>query len=176
MKKYSTTKKVVANRAIRASRICGSDSSYTVEKLLEIIKSWDTMIRRYRDSGNEYPTAVLSDLEASIGHVLKKAGVQASARSRKRPIKAAAFGHDPWSQIEYSKPDIIAEWQKDYTGEPATSWDEIFDAVLEDFKLYADDEASGNILDEFIEGDFDEIDMYNEFMNFVLFKDLTDYD
>lgn len=102
--------------------------------------------------------------------------VKSSTRSRKRSIKAAAYGHNPWEQIELSKPDIIAQWQSESEGEPDTSWDNIFENALEDFKLYADDEASGNILDEFIEGDFDEIDMYNEFEQFMMWKDLADYD
>lgn len=99
-----------------------------------------------------------------------------STRSSKRSVTAAADGHNPYEQIELSRPDIIARWQSEYEGEPSTSWENIFENALEDFKLYAGDEASGNILNEFIDGDFDEIDMYNEFEQFVMWKDLADYD
>jgi hypothetical protein len=103
-------------------------------------------------------------------------GVASSTRTTKRPIKAAAEGHDPWSLIEQDRAKVIKEWSETYDGTPNTSWDNIFDNVLEDFKRYADDEASGNILDDFIESNFDEYDMLTEFYQFIMLRDMNDYD
>ena len=47
-----------------------TDTKYTRDELLEILRSYHRMIER---SGNEFPTAVLSDIEKSIEHVLKGA-------------------------------------------------------------------------------------------------------
>ena len=102
--------------------------------------------------------------------------VRSSTTAEKRPIKAAAEGHDPWSLIEQDREKVIKEWSETYDGTPTTSWDNIFDNVLEDFKRYADDEASGNILDDFIESDFDEYDMLTEFYQFIMVRDMNDYD
>ena len=94
------------NRRIMSAR--GFDRN-DIGRLLEIVKSWQTMIKRYRDSGNEFPEAVLSDLEASMRSVLRDYGaVSASSRLRKRPIKAAeSYGWvvedwEAWDAYEFA--------------------------------------------------------------------------
>ena len=114
------------------------------------------------------------------GDVKSSRRVKASRRSK--AIRCAADTHNPWAMIEAQKPEIIKRWSsEDYTGTPNTSWDWIFDGVLEDFKLYADDEASADetgatLLDNFLYGDFDEIDMLDAFNEFIRWRDINDYD
>lgn len=75
----------------------------------------------------------------------------------------------------------IQEWSKQYKGTPETSWDNIFDNVLFDFTLYAEDEASADeegitFADGLELGLYTDDDIFNEFEQFVMFKDLEDYD
>lgn len=75
----------------------------------------------------------------------------------------------------------IQEWSKQYKGTPETSWDNIFDNVLFDFTLYAEDEASADdegitFADGLELGLYTDDDIFTEFEQFVMFKDLEDYD
>lgn len=96
---------------------------------------------------------------------------------RRKSIKAANIGDvNPYEYIELSRDAYIQRWANEYEGKPSTDWDNIFDNVLEDFKLYANDEASGFIEDKFREGEYTEDDMDSEFEQFIMFHDLNDYD
>ena len=94
---------------------------------------------------------------------------------RRRAIKATMYGA-PYEDIERSKDAYIQKWSNEYTGEPATSWDSIFDKVLTEFTLYADDEASGFIEQKFYDGELTSEDMIDEFDQFIFWLDLSDYD
>ena len=152
----------------------------TPDKQVQLLDLWDssqTTLRHVKEFLQQNGFSVGSKAQlAKMYSSTRLSGRKRVIAASKRAIRAAAYGHNPWEQIELSKPAFIAQWQSESEGEPDTSWDNIFENALEDFKLYADDEASGNILDEFIEGDFDEIDMCNEFEQFIMWKDLADYD
>ena len=94
---------------------------------------------------------------------------------RRRAIKANMFG-SPYEDIERSKDAFIQEWSNEYTGTPTTSWDYIFEGALEEFTRYADDEASGFIEQKFYDGELTTEDMLGEFEQFVMWRDLADYD
>lgn len=89
---------------------------------------------------------------------------------------------DPFKIIRIRRGKIISQWQRDYDGDPATSWDNIFENALTDFESYADDPASAvydedaTLCDKFDSGEYDEYTMYNEFMNFIAWGDLGNYD
>lgn len=107
-----------------------------------------------------------------------KRNIKASAQ--RRPIKAATDEY-MLSEVIGQKDAIINEWRSTYDGEPSTSWDEIFDNVVNDFELYCDDEASAMGTDRFLKERFDsgelsESDMLTEFYDFIRFIDLADYD
>lgn len=157
-------------------------------EIIDVLEDKDSAIARADEYRRNHPRAyvaidyqivdengeLLNDDDNSV--IYAPDPVESSTRIRKTPVRAAAYDHNPWEQIELSKPAFIAQWQSESEGEPDTSWDNIFENALEDFKLYADDEASGNILDDFIDGDLDEIDMVNEFEQFIMWKDLAEYD
>lgn len=95
---------------------------------------------------------------------------------RRRYVKANMFGN-AFEDIERSKDAYIYQWStEDYTGTPATSWDNIFYNVLEEFTLYADDEVSGFLSDKFDEGKITTNDMLDEFDQYIMWLDLNDYD
>jgi hypothetical protein len=148
-----------------------SDGSVMISKGYEgsnvTLNSWDDAARYCISDFRNYTKWLPSSSSRTSGKAVM---------ATKRPIKAAAAGHDPWYLIEQDRAKVIKEWSETYDGTPNTSWDNIFDNVLDDFKRYADDEASGNILDDFIEGDFDEYDMLTEFYQFIMFRDMNDYD
>lgn len=103
----------------------------------------------------------------------------------KRFIKANTYG-DMYGGIERSKSAYIDEWQRDYTGTPNTSWDNIFDNVLNEFTLYCGDEVSaeqdergnyGDTLEEqYDDGRIDSEDIEREFDHWIVFVDLNEYD
>lgn len=94
---------------------------------------------------------------------------------RRKLIKADT-DRNPWEDIELNKSAYINRWQREYEGEPDTTWDNIWDNVLEEFKLYANDEASGFIEDKFYNGELSADDMDNEFEHFIMWADLGVYD
>lgn len=94
---------------------------------------------------------------------------------RKRAIKASTYG-DAFETIERNKDAYIQHWSELYEGTPATSWDNIFDNVLEEFTRYADDDASGFILEKFENGEYTADDMDNEFEQYIMWLDLDEYD
>lgn len=106
--------------------------------------------------------------------------VEASTRTRKRSIKAGyqSFGNsgNPWADIEVLKDSYIKQWWRDYDSDPVTSWDNVFDNALAAFQSYADDEASGFLLDKYTSGEIGDGDMRQEFDDFVTFSDLNDFD
>ena len=94
---------------------------------------------------------------------------------RRRSVKASTYG-DAFETIERSKDAYIQRWSEEYEGTPATSWDNIFDNVLEEFTRYADDESSGFILEKFENGEYTADDMDNEFEQYIMWRDLGEYD
>lgn len=78
--------------------MCGRNFDATdINRLLDIVKSWNGLIARYYADGRKYPEALISDLEASTSGVLKDYGVNVpratmvrSSRSiRRRSITAS---------------------------------------------------------------------------------------
>ena len=161
-------------------KVCAAETAYTTDKLIDIIQSWKRMI-----DNSEHPEATLSDLKASINSVLKKAGVTAACSDKKKSVKAATSG-DMLEDIKISKDAYIQQWQKDYDGKPNTSWDNIFDNVVNEFELYCDDEASSHveeggmygktIKERYDDGEIDAEDVENEFDEWTIWLDLNEYD
>lgn len=107
-------------------------------------------------------------------------GVGASTRSSRSSIMAAT-DEFMLSEVIGEKDAIIDEWSSEYDGEPSTSWDTIFDNVVDEFERYCDDEASAMGTDRFLKERFDsgelsESDMLSEFYDFIRFIDISDYD
>lgn len=105
---------------------------------------------------------------------------RASTRSRRMSITATT-DEFMLSEVIGEKETIIDEWRNTYDGEPSTSWDEIFDNVVNDFELYCDDEASSygedrTLKEKFDAGVLSESDMLTEFYDFIRFIDVSDYD
>lgn len=76
---------------------------------------------------------------------------------------------------------FIQQFEENYTGEPETNWNNIFDNLIAEFESYAEDEASadenGNTIQaNYEQGNFDEIDINNSFDNFIMFLDIKEYD
>ena len=116
----------------------------------------------------------------------KKNTVRANRKITNRgPIKAAA-GSDMLEDIRLSKDAFIQEWQNDYTGTPKTSWDNIFENLVNDFELYADDEASSHyeeggfygptIQERWGAGEISSEEVMWEFDEWLMGLDLSDYD
>lgn len=85
------------------------------------------------------------------------------------------------SKVIGEKETIIDEWSSEYDGEPSTSWDTIFDNVVDEFERYCDDEASSygedrTLKEKFDAGVLSEADMLSEFYDFIRFIDISDYD
>lgn len=103
----------------------------------------------------------------------------ASRRIRKRSIRASEFGRyqsfgnsgDPFADIEALKDAYIKEWWRDYD-DPETGWDNIFYNALEDFKAYADDAASGFLIEQYENGEIGDGDMRYAFDKFTMRKDM----
>lgn len=102
-------------------------------------------------------------------------GASRKPAPRRRTVKASTYG-DAFEDIERSKDAYIQRWSEEYEGTPATSWDNIFDNVLEEFTRYADDESSGFILEKFENGEYTADDMDNEFEQYIMWRDLGEYD
>ena len=158
------------------------NAPYTVDRLIDIIKSWKGMV----DNSGDHPEATLSDLKASINFVLKKAGVTAACSGKKKSVKAS-YPNDMLETVLRNKDAYIQRWQEDYEGEPKTSWDNIFDTVVEDFTLFCDDEASADLdkstgwfgdtlATKFADGEITADDINAEFESFIRFLDLNEYD
>ena len=103
-----------------------------------------------------------------------------AAKSSKKPIKAATDEY-MLSEVIGEKDTIIDEWSSEYDGEPSTSWNTIFDNVVNDFELYCDDEASAygedrTLKEKFDAGVLSERDMLTEFYDWIRWIDLADYD
>jgi hypothetical protein len=97
-----------------------------------------------------------------------------------RAIKANLYG-DAYEDIEISRDAYIQQWQDEYEGEPSTSWDDIFDKVLDDFVLYCGDEASADetgktIEEKYESGEYTSVDVEDEFDNWIMWISLDDYD
>ena len=136
----------------------------------------------------------IDDLISTID--LKSNGIGSSMKIRKNRVTAnkrrsvksacgkksikATYDDGMYSDIELSKDAFIDEWQRDYNGTPNTSWDNIFDNVLDEFKRYCEDEASaedGYTVDEYYRnGEYNDTDVLNVFDGWVLWLDLNDYD
>ena len=103
-----------------------------------------------------------------------------AACGKKRNIKAALYDN-AYEDIEISRDAYIQQWQDEYEGEPSTSWDHIFDMILDDFVLYCGDEAStdetGKTIEEKYEsGEYTSADVEDEFDNWIMWISLDDYD
>ena len=106
------------------------------------------------------------------------------ASSDRKPIRKAikaATSSDMLSVIYTNKDFYIGRFQDDYNGEPATSWDNIFDNVVAEFEAYAGDEASSieggyTVEEAFDEGIYDANDVDSVFDQFVMWLDLNEYD
>ena len=91
------------------------------------------------------------------------------------------FSDDPYEIIKLRRDKIIERWHDEYTGEPQTSWVNIFDGLLAYFESYADDGASDDgsgdcLVERFDMGNIDEYDMYDEFLSFVEWQDIAEFD
>ena len=102
-------------------------------------------------------------------------GASRKPAPRRTSVKASTYG-DAFEDIERGKDAYIQRWSEEYEGAPATSWDNIFDNVLEEFTRYADDEVSGFILEKFENGEYTAEDMDNEFEQYIMWLDLNEYD
>lgn len=142
------------------------------------VKLYYTMVRDRNRGGNAFVGEKLR------GVYVDGYDVEASTRTRKRSIKASGMRirasvnsmKDPFEMIEVSRYAFTQEWENNYTGNPNTSWDNIFDNALDAFMRYADDEASGFLLDQFHNGEIDEEEMVDLFDQWVNFSDLNDFD
>lgn len=122
--------------------------------------------------------------EYDIKKIRRRFGVSASRGVRKRSIKASRFGGyqsfgnsgNPFADIEALKDAFIKEWWRDYDGDPETGWDNIFENALADFEAYANDEASGFLMEQYENGEIGDGDMRNEFDQFTMWKDMNEYD
>ena len=105
--------------------------------------------------------------------------------ANKRPIKCSSY--DSLSEaIELARDAYLDAWIKDYTGTPNTSWNNIFDNAKEEFILYCGDEASaesdmygtyGDTLEDmFVAGLIDEDDLIYEFDQWLMWRDLSEFD
>lgn len=109
-----------------------------------------------------------------------------SCRLNHKSIRASKSANDMLEYILLSKEAYIQEWSNNYTGQPNTSWDNIFDNVVTEFELYAGDEASaemdknhnwGKTLEEqYYDGEISAEDVENAFDSWVMWKDLAEYD
>lgn len=104
----------------------------------------------------------------------------ATKSMRKTPIKAATDEY-MLSEVLGDRESYIQEWQEASDGEPNTSWDNIFDNVVNDFELYCGDEMSGMgtdlpITERFNHGLLNERDIATEFADWVQWIDLPAYD
>lgn len=101
---------------------------------------------------------------------------------RRSYIKANSMFSDIIPELLTGSADAYTqEWSNQYKGDPDTSWDNIFDNVLFDFTLYAEDEASADetgltLLDRVEQGIATDDDIFSEFEEFIMVRDLTDYD
>ena len=139
-------------------------------RLLDIIKSWYTIIQRYYQSGKQYPEAVLNDLKASISGVLKDYGQAVGAASRigKRRIMAAdSYGWvvESWEAQEAYDMALEYGWDKaDLDAEivQGLSSDELAEAMafifrMNDFQEWNDRNGDS---DSDGEKDWDEYDFH----------------
>ena len=101
--------------------------------------------------------------------------VSASRRIRKRSIKASTSS-DMYEIFRINKDAYIWQFGEDYTGTPKTGWDNVYDNVVDEFMRYADDEASEFILEKYESGEYTDNDVLDEFDQFLMFRDLNDYD
>ena len=97
------------------------------------------------------------------------------------PTRQAATDEYMLSEVLGDRESYIQEWQEAFDGEPNTSWDNIFDNVVNDFELYCGDEMSGMgtdlpITERFNHGLLNERDIATEFADWVRWIDLSDYD
>lgn len=62
-------------------------------------------------------------------------------------------------------------------GEPRTSWDNVLNGVLYDFTMYADDEASDQLKEQYERGQIDDSEVIWQFDQFVMLaENINDYD
>ena len=124
-----------------------------------------------------YDNAIDNMTDAIVGYLNVQIEDQTAGEIEEsvRTVKASTYG-DAFEDIERSKDAYIQRWSEEYEGTPATSWDNIFDNVLEEFTRYADDEASGFILEKFENGEYTAEDMDNEFEQYIMWLDLNEYD
>ena len=76
---------------------------------------------------------------------------------------------------------FIQQLEEIYNGEPETNWNNIFNNIIVEFESFAEDEASADengktIQTNYEQGVFDEIDISNNFDNFIMFLDIKEYD
>lgn len=113
--------------------------------------------------------------------ITKKTVKASSDRKPMRKAIKAATDEYMLSEVIGEKETIIDEWRNTYDGEPSTSWDTIFDNVVDEFERYCDDEASSygedrTLKEKFDAGVLSEADMLTEFYDFIRFIDISDYD
>lgn len=85
--------------------------------------------------------------------------------------------NEPYEIIELNRDAYIQRLSREWEGTPNTSWDVIFDNLLDEFKAYADDEASDFIEQKFYDGEYTAEDVDNEFDNFITWiDDINEYD
>lgn len=98
----------------------------------------------------------------------------------KRYIKSNKSNGSPKYPLETllkkAKSSFIAMFKRDYTGNPKTSWDNIYDNYSAQYLSYADDEASDFIGDKYNAGEVAVSEILDDFENFITFSDIDDYD
>lgn len=117
---------------------------------------------------------------------IAKGSIKASKRLNSKKFIKASTEAGMLEDIYINKDAYINEWQRDYNGTPATSWDNIFEQVVHDFSLYADDEASAHVEDggtygptikeRYDSGEIDAETVMYEFDEWANWLDLNDYD
>lgn len=97
----------------------------------------------------------------------------------KKTIKAS-ISSDMMSDVLLNKDYYIQRLESEFTGTPNTSWENIFNNLVAEFELYADDEVSsgdgGTIKERYDAGIYDANDVDVEFDNFIMWLDANDYD
>lgn len=147
--------------------------------------------------------AVINKIDDLISTIdLKSNGIGSSMKIRKNRVTAnkrrsvksacgkkaikATYDDGMYSDIELSKDAYIDEWQRDYSGTPNTSWDNIFDNVLNEFTLYCGDEASAYVDDYYnysdpleimyADGQVDAEEVAHEFDQWLMWRDISEFD
>lgn len=116
----------------------------------------------------------------------KMRSIANSNRLNRKSVRASKSANDMLEWILLSKEAYIQEWSNNYIGQPNTSWDNIFDNVVNEFELYAEDEASAEmdknrnwgktLKEQYYDGEISAEDVEDAFDGWVIWEDLSEYD